>query len=94
MRSVITLSEELMSCTDIIAAAIIRQTCPVKDELSERQAQKMFGSRWLMARKDDGSAEYHCSAGKNIYSRHQLMCLKEAERTVTTQLKIKAYGKD
>ena len=94
MRSVITLSEELMSCTDIIAAAIIRQTCPVKDELSERRAQKMFGSRWLMARKDDGSAEYHCSAGKNIYSRHQLMCLKEAERTVSTQLKIKAYGKD
>lgn len=94
MRSVITLSEELMSCTDIIAAAIIRQTYPVKDELSERQAQKMFGSRWLMARKDDGSAEYHCSAGKNIYSRHQLMCLKEAERTVSTQLKIKAYGKD
>ena len=94
MRSVITLSEELMSCTDIIAAAIIRQTCPVKDELSERQAQKMFGSRWLMARKDDGSAEYHCSAGKNIYSRHQLMCLKAAERTVSTQLKIKAYGKD
>ena len=94
MRSVITISEELMSCTDIIAAAIIRQTCPVKDELSERQAQKMFGSRWLMARKDDGSAEYYCSAGKNIYSRHQLMCLKEAERTVTTQLKIKAYGKD
>ena len=94
MRSVITLSEELMSCTDIIAAAIIRQICPVKDELSERQAQKMFGSRWLMARKDDGSAEYHCSAGKNIYSRHQLMCLKEAERTVSTQLKIKAYGKD
>ena len=94
MRSVITISEELMSCTDIIAAAIIRQTCPVKDELSERQAQKMFGSRWLMARKDDGSAEFHCSAGKNIYSRHQLVCLKEAERTVTTQLKIKAYGKD
>lgn len=94
MRSVITLSEELMSCTDIIAAAIIRQTYPVKDELSERQAQKMFGFRWLMARKDDGSAEYHCSAGKNIYSRHQLMCLKEAERTVSTQLKIKAYGKD
>ena len=94
MRSVITISEELMSCTDIIAAAIIRQTCPVKDELSERQAQKMFGSRWLMARKGDGSAEYHCSAGKNIYSRHQLMCLKEAERTVKTQLKIKAYGKD
>ena len=94
MRSAITISEELMSCTDIIAAAIIRQTCPVKDELSERQAQKMFGYRWLMARKDDGSAEYHCSAGKNIYSRHQLMCLKEAERTVSTQLKIKAYGKD
>lgn len=94
MRSVITLSEELMSCTDIIAAAIIRQTYPVKDELSERQAQRMFGSRWLMAREDDGSAEYHCSAGKNIYSRHQLMCLNEAERTVSTQLKIKAYGKD
>ena len=58
MPDVITISEELMSCTDIIAAAIIRQTCPVKDELSERQAQKMFGSRWLMARKDDGSADY------------------------------------
>lgn len=94
MPDVISISKELMSCTDIIAAAIIRQTCPVKDEMSERQAQKMFGSRWLMARKDDGSAEYHCSAGKNIYSRHQLMCLKEAERTVSEQLKINAYGKD
>ena len=94
MPDVISISKELMSYTDIIAAAIIRQTCPVKDEMSERQAQRMFGSRWLMARKDDGSAEYHCSAGKNIYSRHQLMCLKEAERTVSSQLKIKAYGKD
>ena len=82
MPDVISISKELMSCTDSIAAAIIRQT------------QKMFGSRWLRARKDDGSAEYHCSAGKNIYSRHQLMCLKEAERTVSSQLKIKAYGKD
>lgn len=78
-----------MSCTDIIAAAIIRQTCPVKDELSERQAQKMFGARWLQARKSDGSADYHCSAGKNIYSKHQLLCLKEAERSVTEAIKTK-----
>lgn len=43
------------------------------------------------ARKADGSAEYHCSAGKNIYSRHQLMCLKEAEKQVKDEIKIKYH---
>lgn len=91
MPNVITISEQLMSCTDLIAAAIIRQTWPVKDELSEREAQKQFGARWLRARKADGSAEYHCSAGKNIYSRHQLMCLKEAEKQVKDEINIKYH---
>lgn len=90
MRSLTSIADEMMSLTDLIAASIIRQTTPVKDEISESQAQKQFGTRWLRARKKDGSAKYHCTAGKNIYSRQQLMCLKQAEKEVSDELITKA----
>lgn len=90
MRSITSIADDMMSITDLIAASIIRQTTPVKDEISEAEAQRQFGTRWMRARKKDGSAKYHCTAGKNIYSRQQLMCLKQAEKEVSDEIMMKS----
>lgn len=64
----------------LVADAIIRKTSPVKDDISERQAQAAYGTRWLRQMRELGLAEHHRVGGKVVYSRHQLDCLRAAER--------------
>ena len=64
----------------LIASAIIKLTSPAKDDVSENQAMKDYGGRWLRKMKRLGLAEFHRVGGKNVYSRLQLNSLREAER--------------
>lgn len=72
--------EQAQFFSEIVADAIIKKTAPVKDDLSERQAREAYGSRWLSRVSKSGLAECHRIGGKVVYSRHQLDCIRLAER--------------
>ena len=66
--------------SNLIADAIIRKTMPYKDDLSETKARELYGAKWLRRMKRDGLAKYSRIGSRNVFSRHQLDCLRAAER--------------
>ena len=92
MESVKTIMNELEQCSNLIADAIIRRTVPCEDDISENQARQVYGDKWLRRMKKEGLAVCHRIGGRNIFSRHQLNCLREAERE-HAKLVFKAIGK-
>ena len=50
MESVRDIMQELESCSNLIAEAIIRKTNPYSDDISENQARKAYGIKWLRLR--------------------------------------------
>ena len=83
MESVKHIMNELGQCSNLIADAIIRKTSPCEDDISENQARQLYGDKWIRKMKRLGLAKYTKIGGRNIYSRHQLNCLREAERENT-----------
>ena len=71
---------QLETCSNLIADAIIRRTSPCDDDISESQARELYGDKWLRRMKRDGLAVYNRIGSRNVYSRHQLDCLRQAER--------------
>ena len=80
METVMDLMKQVESFSDLVADAVIKRTSPVKDDLSERQACAAYGTRWLRDKRKQGLADAHRIGGKLIYSRHQLDCIRAAER--------------
>lgn len=80
MESVRTLMEQAETFSNLVADAIIKRTNPVKDDISEREAKAAYGTRWLRQMKEKGLARSARIGGRVIYSRHQLDCLRAAER--------------
>lgn len=66
--------------SDIVADAILKKTSPVKDDLSEREAKAAYGSGWMKKMRKEGLADCHRIGNRVVYSRHQLDCLRIAER--------------
>ena len=80
MQTIRDLMEQAETFSNLIADAILKKTAPVKDDISEREAKQAYGTRWIIAMKEKGLADVHRIGGKWIYSRHQLDCLRAAER--------------
>lgn len=80
MNDIKNMMQNLMLWSDMVADAIIKKIAPYKDDISENKARKLYGDKWLRNRKEEGLAVCHRIGGRNIYSRHQLDCLREAER--------------
>ena len=80
MESVQDIMAQLELCSNLIADAIIRKTLPCEDDISENQAKKAYGDRWIRKMKRYGLAKSNRVGGRILYSRHQLNCLREAER--------------
>lgn len=91
MDSLLNITETMMSMSELIADAIIKRTSPVQDDISERQAETTYGTRWLRKMKQEGLAKYSRIGGRVIYSRHQLDCLRAAERE-QARIVSKKYG--
>lgn len=81
METIKEIMHELEEFSSLIASAIIRETTPYKDDISENQARIAYGAKWLRKMKADGLAKHARVGGRVLYSRHQLNCLREAERT-------------
>ena len=80
MESVRDIMTQLEACSNLIADAIIRKTIPRDDDISETQARELYGDKWLRRMKRDGLAKNNRIGSRNVYSRHQLDCLRAAER--------------
>ena len=80
METLRSLTEELVEYSELIADAILKKTAPVKDDITERQARQSYGAKWLKRMRDEGLDEYHRVGNRVIFSRHQLDCLRAAER--------------
>lgn len=83
METIKSLTEQAEMLSTLVADAILKRTNPVSDDLSEREAKKAYGTRWLNAMRNEGLADCHRIGNKNIFSRHQLDCLRAAERMHT-----------
>jgi len=92
MESVKQIMNELEQCSDLIAEAIIKKTQPYEDDISENQARKAYGAKWLRKMKAEGLAKHARVGSRTIYSRHQLDCLRAAERE-QARLIFKRIGK-
>ena len=74
------LMASLETIADLIAGAIVKKVMPVQDDITENQAKKAYGDRWLRKMKRYGLAK-SCRVGSRIiYSRSQLDALRIAER--------------
>ena len=79
--------------SELIADAIIKRVWPCQDDLSESQAKKAYGDRWIRYYKERGLADWHRVGGRILYSRHHLDSLRAAERE-HARLIFKKIGKD
>lgn len=77
--SIEAMANDFATFTELIADAVLRKTHPAADEMSENEAQKAYGTRWLNRMRDSGLAEFTRRGNRKIYSRHQLDCLRAAE---------------
>lgn len=82
-----------MKISELIADVIIKRVWPCKDDLSESQAKKAYGVRWIRHYKERNMTDHHYIGGRIIYSRHRLDCLRAAERE-HARLVFKKIGKD
>ncbi len=80
MNSIAIIAQQCVELSEVIADAILRRTSPVSDELSEAEAKKAYGTRWLNRMRDEGLAKFRWKGNKKIFSRHQLDCLLYAEK--------------
>lgn len=61
-------------CTELVADAIIKRTHPMRDDISEREARKRYGTRWLRIQKQKGILHPAYVGRRVVYSRHELDC--------------------
>lgn len=80
MSSIDSIARDYEQVSQLIADAILRRTNPVADEMSENEARKAYGTRWLNDKLDRGLVEFVRRGNKKIYSRHRLDCLRAAEK--------------
>lgn len=80
MDSLQLYAEDAQQMSELIADAILKRTQPVSDDLSENEARAAYGRRWLDDKVKKGLAEYSRIGNRKIFSRHQLDCLRFAER--------------
>lgn len=59
MSSIEFLAQNYEQVSELIAGAIVRRVKPVDDELSESEAQKAYGTRWLNRMRDARAREIH-----------------------------------
>ena len=64
----------------LVADAVIRRTNPAQDDISERAARQAYGRSWLNRAKRSGLVSVREVGNRVYYSRHQLNCLREAEK--------------
>lgn len=83
-----TLKQEMMEMAQLAVQAIVKDVMPVSDELTTRQAYKKFGRRWvdkqIKNKTIKGRRKGTAENSPVIYSRFELMAIKQAEERMAT----------
>ena len=78
-----TLKQEMMEMAQLAVLAITKESAPISDELTTRQAYEKFGRRWVDRQIKQGNIKGHRKGpavnSPVIYSRFELMALTHAE---------------
>lgn len=87
-----TLKQEMMEMAQLAVLAITKESAPISDELTTRQAYEKFGRRWVDRQIKQGNIKGRRKGpavnSPVIYSRFELMALRQAEeRLLTINLK-------
>lgn len=83
---IMTYKQEFEELGEFIAQAVISKIAPAKDEMTRRQVwrDREFGATWLKYHEDrnhvKGRRKGSAENSPIIYSRAELMALKEAEK--------------
>lgn len=86
MRAATEIMAEMMSYSDLLAAAIVRRMSPKDDEISTRQAYADYGQPWITKAVRQGLLHKRRKGNaKNspvMFSKHEILALIETERTM------------
>lgn len=78
------LKEDLLELADLFAAAVVKRTNPIKDEITQRQARKEFGAVWLKNQEERNRVKGRRKGSHEnspiVYSRLELIAVREAEK--------------
>ena len=80
MEHYVEVKKRLMFISEMAADVIIRRCIPMEDELSENQARRLYGDKWLRKKKREGLAHWQRKGIKSVYSRAELDKLRAQER--------------
>ncbi len=88
--------DELLRMTSLLADAIIQRMDPVKDELSQREAVRIYGDRFVRRAVSDGCVCPKSVANRKVYSRRELNAYRYASELsrMTVRSKILQAGAD
>ena len=79
---------DLVEFSELVADAVIKKMKPTADDLSLYKARSLYGTAWLNDMRKRGLAEVHVKGKRQVFSRHQLDCLRAAERRHAELLKV------
>lgn len=91
MRALADVMTEMMSASDLLAAAIVKRMSPADDEINKSTAYELYGRGWV----DEATAKGllhprrkgHAKNSPVMYSKHEIMVLIESERHMVDELK-------
>jgi hypothetical protein len=80
MDNYLDVKKRLMLISDAAADALIRRCMPMEDGISENQARKLYGDKWVRKMKREGLVHLRREGIKTVYSRCELDRLRRQER--------------
>lgn len=91
MRGLVDVMNDMMSGSDLLAAAIVKRLSPEADEINKTEAYERYGRGWIDKMTDKGLLHpRRKGSSKNspvMYSKHEIVALIESERHMVEELK-------
>lgn len=91
MRALADVMTEMLSASDVLAAAIVKRMSPGDDEITTRKAYAKYGKGWIDEATEKGllhpRRKGHAKNSKVMYSVHEIITLIESEKQVVNNLR-------
>ena len=91
MRALADVMYETMTAADLLAAAIVKRMQPSKDEITQREAYRRYGKKWI----NDATEQKLLHTRRKgdalnspvIYSLTEILALQESEKQMVANVK-------
>lgn len=91
MRTLADTMYETMTAADLLAAAIVKRLQPSKDEITQREAYRRYGKKWVDNATDKDLLHTRRKGealnSPVMYSQTEILALRESEKQVVAQVK-------